>query len=57
MELPFLVKTSDLFVHLNVHFRSYQFEEVRSRAVNRLPCFLEAGETCLTAGFSALRLM
>ena len=27
MELPILVKTCDLFVYLNVHFRSYQFEE------------------------------
>jgi len=35
MELPFLVKTCDLFVYLNVHFRSYQFEEVQSRARER----------------------
>jgi len=27
MELPFLVETCDLFVYLNVRFRSYQFEE------------------------------
>jgi len=27
MELPFLVKTCDLFVYLNLHFRSYQFED------------------------------
>jgi len=28
MELPILVKACDLFVYLNVHFRSFQFEEV-----------------------------
>ena len=33
MELPFLVKTCDLFVYLNVHFRSYQFEEVHSSQI------------------------
>ena len=27
MELPFLVEACDLFVYLNVHSRSYQFEE------------------------------
>jgi len=30
MELPFLVETCDLFVYLNVHFRSFQLEEVKS---------------------------
>jgi len=30
MELPVLVKTCELFVYLNPHFRSYQFEEVPS---------------------------
>ena len=28
LELPFLVKTCDLFVYLNLHFHSFQFEEV-----------------------------
>ena len=33
MELPFLVKTCDLFVYLNLHFCSFQFEEVISTFV------------------------
>jgi len=33
MELPFLVKTCDLFVYLNLHFRSFQFEEAISTFV------------------------
>ena len=33
MEPPFLVDTCDLFVYLNVHFLSFQFEEVKSTFV------------------------
>ena len=33
MELPFLVEACDLFVYLNVHSRSYQFEEVVSTQI------------------------
>ena len=33
MERPFLVKTYDLFVYLNLHFRSFQLEEIISTFV------------------------
>jgi len=33
IELPFLAKTCDLFVYLNLHFGSFQFEEVISTFV------------------------
>ena len=33
MELPLLVIACDLFVYLNVHFRSLQFEEVHSSQI------------------------
>jgi len=36
MELPFLVKACDLFVYLNLHFRSSQFKEVTSTFVTNI---------------------
>ena len=48
MGLPFLVKTCDLFVYLNLHSRSYQFEEeeqvLSSQTFIRI-CLIRGGGT------------
>ena len=36
MELLFIVKTSDFFLYLSVHFCSFQFEEVRNTFVTNI---------------------
>jgi len=45
MELPFLVETCDLFVYLNLHVRSFQFEEVHSSQTFIKDC-LQGKATC-----------
>ena len=47
MELPFLVKTCDLFVYLNLHFRSIQFEEVISTFVPNIHQFPVSKTLCI----------
>ena len=52
MELPFLVKTCDLFVYLNLHFRSFQFEEVISTFVANIHQRLLSGKKVSGSGLA-----